>query len=205
MAPACVQEQAAPHQSAQTIEAFHDRPFGYSALMPRKKTIPDSDVYAAIRQLLAAGGDKAVAFGSVARQTGLAAATLVQRYGSREGMVQAALSEGWDRLDAACQKAEAEAPVSAKGAATFLKAIGADTADGADLSLLAVDFRDATLRDRAALWRARVEAALALRLGGGARAREEAAILFAAWMGQVMWLPAGGKGFKLKDALKRLT
>lgn len=173
--------------------------------MPRRKIIPDAEVHATVRRLLAEGGDKAVAFGPVARQTGLAAATLVQRFGSRDAMVQAALCDGWDRLDAACQTAEAESPLTAKGAAGFLKRLGAETAGGAELSLLAVDFRDAVLRQRAAQWRARVETALALRLGGGAKAREAAAVLFAAWMGQVMWLPAGGKGFKLKDALKRLT
>lgn len=174
--------------------------------MPRRKIIPDAEVHATIRRLLAEGGDKAVAFGPVARQTGLAAATLVQRFGSRDGMVQAALHDGWDQLDAACQKAEAESPMTAKGAAALLKALGAESGDGgADLSLLAVNFRDAGLRERAASWRTRVEAALTLRLGGGARAREAAAVLFAAWMGQVLWMPAGGKGFRLKDALKRLT
>lgn len=173
--------------------------------MPRRKIIPDAEVHATIRRLLAEGGDKAVAFGPVARATGLAAATLVQRFGSRDGMVQAALHDGWDRLDAACQRAETKAPMTEKGAAAFLKALGAEGGEGADLSLLAVNFRNAALRDRAASWRARVEAALALRLGGGAKAHEAAAVLFAAWMGQVLWIPAGGKGFRLKDALKRLT
>lgn len=173
--------------------------------MPRRKIIPDAEVHAAIRRLLSEGGDKAVAFGSVARATGLAGATLVQRFGSRDAMVRAALIDGWDRLNEVCTKAEAEAPLNAKGASLFLKALGAETADGADLSLLAIDFRDADLRERAAAWRARVETALALRLGGGGKARDSAAILFAAWMGQVLWQAAGGKGFRLKDALKRLT
>lgn len=173
--------------------------------MPRKKLIPDADVYVTIRAMLAAGGDKAVAFGSVARATGLAAATLVQRYGNREAMVQAALSDGWDRLDAACASAEENAPLNGKGAAVFLKQLSATTLESSDLALLAVDFRDAELRERASKWRERVETGLALRLGGGAKSREVAAILFAAWMGQVLWSPAGGKGFKLKDSLKRLT
>lgn len=172
--------------------------------MPRRKIIPDAEVHAAIRRLLSEGGDKAVAFGSVARATGLAGATLVQRFGSRDAMVRAALIDGWDRLNEACTKAEAEAPLNARGASLFLKALGAEIADGADLSLLAIDFRDADLRARAAAWRARVEMALALRLGGG-KARDSAAILFAAWMGQVLWQAAGGKGFRLKNALKRLT
>lgn len=172
--------------------------------MPRTRTVPDLDVFAAIRRLLAEGGDKAVAFGSVARATGLAAPTLVQRYGSREGMVRAALVAAWDGLTAATDTAAAEAGPGPKGAQALLKALG-QTADGVDPSLLAIDFRDGELRTRAEGWRRQVEAALALRLGGGAKGREAAAILFAAWQGQAIWQPAGGKGFKLKDAVKRLA
>ncbi|NJS40650.1 MAG: TetR family transcriptional regulator, partial [Rhodobacteraceae bacterium] len=57
--------------------------------MPRQKTIPDARILATVSQLLAAEGDKAVSFASVAAATGLAAPTLVQRFGSRDGMVRA--------------------------------------------------------------------------------------------------------------------
>jgi AcrR family transcriptional regulator len=171
--------------------------------MPRSRTIPDADIFAAIRRLLAEGGDKAVAFGSVARATGLAAPTLVQRYGSREGMVRAAMLAGWDALDAATEAAEASAPLGPKGAQALLKSLG----EGAEAqhSLMASDLRDADLRARAEDWRARVEGALSTRLGGGAKGREAAAMLFAVWQGQLMWQGAGGKGFRLKDAVKRLS
>ena len=64
--------------------------------MARLKLIPDSAVFACVRQLLAAGGDRAVAFASVARATGLAAPTLVQRFGGRDAMVERALLAGWE-------------------------------------------------------------------------------------------------------------
>lgn len=179
--------------------------FDYAAPMPRRKIIPDTEVFALVRTLLNEGGDKAVAFGPVARASGLAASTLVQRFQSRDAMVQAALNDGWDRLEEACAAAEANAPTNAKGASAFLKEVGAATADGSTLALLAADFRDPVLRDRAAAWRARVETALAVRLGGGEKGRETAALIFAAWMGQVFWQPAGGKAFKLKDLFRRLT
>lgn len=172
--------------------------------MPRPRTIPDARIFAAIRQLLGDGGDKAVAFGAVARATGLAAPTLVQRYGTREGMLRAALMAAWDDLDARTAAAEAEAGHGPKGAVALLKALGGG-AEAVDVALLAVDFRDAALRDRATAWRARVEAALALRLGGGAKGAEGAALLFAAWQGQALWSLAGGKAFRLKDAVKRLA
>jgi AcrR family transcriptional regulator len=160
--------------------------------MGRTRTLPDAEVFATVRQLLAEGGDKAVGFSSVARATGLAAPTLVQRYGSRDGMVRAALLAGWDELDRAMEEADADAPMTAKGAVQLLKALSGP--------LRSPEFRDPALRERAALWRARVEAALARRLGGA----EPAALLFAAWQGQLVWQKAGGKAFRLKDAVKRL-
>lgn len=173
--------------------------------MGRSRTIPDDTIFLAIRMLLADGGDKAVAFSSVARATGLAAPTLVQRYGSRDAMLRAALMQAWDALDAATEAAEAESPLTAKGAALLLKTLSGEEAETADLALLAADFRDPALRARAASWRDRVEGALALRLGGGARGREAGAILFAAWQGQALWQMAGERSFRIKDAVKRLT
>lgn len=162
-------------------------------------------IFAAIRTLLSEGGEKAVAFSSVSRATGLAAPTLVQRYGSRDAMLRAALMQAWDGLDAVTTAAEADAPLNAKGAQQMLKTLTGEGAETADLALLAADFRDAALRTRAASWRDRVETALALRLGGGAKGREAAAILFAAWQGQALWQLAGDRSFRIKDAIRRLT
>ena len=173
--------------------------------MSRKKIIPDSEVFATIRALLTRSGERAASFSAVSRITGLAGPTLVQRYGSQEGMVRAALLDGWDALDRATDTAEGSADLSVKGALAMLKALGAEAAETGDLALLAADFRDAELRHRAMAWRARVEQALAVRLGGGAKGREAAAILFAAWQGQMLWGAAGEKGFRLKDVVKRLT
>lgn len=164
--------------------------------MARPRVIEDGAVFGAIRHLLATEGEKAVSFGAMARATGLAAASLVQRYGSREAMLRAALLAAWDALDAETAKADADTD----SAQAFLKALGGDAAEATDLALLAMDFRDAALRARAAGWRAQVEAALARRLRDG----DAAAMLFAVWQGQMLWQVAGGKGFRLKDAAKRL-
>lgn len=172
--------------------------------MGRHRTIPDDEIFASVRRLLAEGGDKAVSFATVARVTGLAAPTLVQRYGTRDGMVQTALLAAWDALDARTAAAAESSAPSAKGAVQFLKLLAGDDSASLDLSLLAADLRDPKLRDRASSWRETVEAALAVRLGGGAKGHEIAAILFAAWQGQALWHLAGGRGFKLKDVLKRL-
>lgn len=162
--------------------------------MPRPRSLSDETVFDALRHLLA-GGEKAVSFASVARATGLAQASLVQRYGSREGMVRAAMLAAWDTLEGETAKAIA-ATDSAHG---LLKALGGE-AEAGDLTLLAIDMRDPALRQRAEAWRRVVEGALATRL----RDAEAAAMLFAAWQGQMLWRAAGGKGFRLKDAAKQL-
>jgi AcrR family transcriptional regulator len=166
--------------------------------MPRNRTIPDTQIFTTIQGLLDQGGDKAVSFAGVAAATGLAPPTLVQRYGSRDGMVLAARGFAWEDLEA--RTAEAIASTADKGPQSLLKAIGA-----VDAAALATDLRHPDLAQRAAVWRATVEGALALRMGSGQKAKEAAALLFAAWQGQALWTPTGDSAFKLKDAAKRLT
>lgn len=160
--------------------------------MARPRIIPDSTVFAAIRTLIAQGGEKAAGFGPVARATGLAAPTLVQRYGSQRAMVEAALLAAWDDLDLALQTAESEAALNVKGAAILLKSL-----ESTSVPAMAT----AALHDRAMAWRRRVEAALAQRLGSP----EAAAILFAAWQGRIAWAGTGSKGFSLKDLIRKVS
>jgi AcrR family transcriptional regulator len=166
--------------------------------MPRSRSVPDETVFAAIQRLLDQGGEKAVSFGTVSRTTGLAPPTLVQRYGSRDAMVRSARLAAWEALDQ--RTAEAITTTLDKGPQGLLKAIGA-----VDVTALAPDLRDPDLALRAAAWKATVESALAQRLGSGQKARESAALLFAAWQGQSLWSGAGQSAFRLKDAVKRLT
>ena len=166
--------------------------------MPRPRTIPDDTVFAALHALMAAGGDKAVSFAAVGAATGLAPPTLVQRYGSRDGMLRAARQAAWDGIEAQTQSAIVA--TADKGPQALLKALPAIEGHA-----LAHDLRDPDLALRAGGWRATVEGALALRLGGGPKGKEGAALLFAAWQGQSLWSPAGESAFRLKDAVKRLT
>ncbi len=166
--------------------------------MPRTRAISDEHVFAVIQRLLDQGGEKAVSFGTVSTSTGLAPPTLVQRYGSRDSMVRAARLAAWDAVER--RTAEAIAGTADKGPQGLLKAIGA-----VDPHAIAADLRDPALAGRAHGWRMAVETALAQRLGGGQKSRESAALLFAAWQGQSLWAKAGESGFRLKDAVKRLT
>jgi AcrR family transcriptional regulator len=166
--------------------------------MPRTRTIPDDRIFAAIQRLLGEGGDKAVSFATVSAATGLAPPTLVQRYGSRDGMVHAARASAWEKLQALTAKAISA--TEKKGPLALLKALGA-----VDPAALVAETRDPDLAQMAAAWRATVESALALRLGSGQKARENAALLFAAWQGQLLWSRVGESGLKLKDVVRRIT
>lgn len=165
--------------------------------MPRRRIIPDDQVFALIQGLIDRGGDRAVTFASVATATGLAAPTLVQRYGSREAMVAAARHAQWEALER--RTATAIAATAGKGPQVLLKAIGRVQA-----GTLAADLRDPGLAQRAAAWRRQVEAALAQRFTG-TKAQDSAAILFALWQGQSLWAATGEGAVRLKDAVKRLT
>ena len=164
--------------------------------MPRKKTLPDSEVLAEARRLFAAGGEKALTFGNLARATGLAASTLAQRFANVEGLAGAAACAGWrDLLEIADAMNGATAD---KGPQGYLKALEAEAVP----SLLHLGARDEEAQRLAGEWRGRVETALTLRLGQGEKARQAAQALFAAWQGQVLW---GGAEFRIKDLAKRLT
>lgn len=169
--------------------------------MPRPRTVPDQAVFVTIRKLLAEQGEKAVAFGTIARLTGLAAPTLVQRYDNHAGMIRAALLSGWQELQAATLSADQQQTEPH----ALLKSLTEPASAMTDPPLMALSLRDQTLRDAAEHWRVTVESALANRLGHGPKANDAAAMLFAAWQGQLCWMGMGGKAFRLKDAVKRIT
>jgi len=164
--------------------------------MSRPRLIPDADIFAAILRLIAEGGEKAVAFSAVARATGLAAPSLVQRYGPLPQMVHTALLGEWDRLDSVTKAAIDTTSTAPKGPLALLKALSPAPSP----ALLAASLRNAALRSRASAWRSHVMAALIVRQGNA----DQAAILFAAWLGLGSWDGFGDKGFKLKDLIKAL-
>jgi hypothetical protein len=165
--------------------------------MSRTKTIPDAQILAHVRHLLVTEGDKAISFGILARATKLAPSTLAQRFGTVTAMRIAALKSGWHELTEQTQTAIKGA--AGKGPQGLLKSL--DPLCGQVPGLLQAA-TDSETRAMANDWRKVVEAALAERLGQGDKAREAAAILFAAWQGQMLWR---ADDFKIKDAVKRLT
>jgi AcrR family transcriptional regulator len=124
--------------------------------MGRRKTVSDEAVLDALLAALKLSGPDRLSFAVASRAAGLAAATLVQRFGSREAMVEAVLLHGWDLLDRATAEADREAPATADGAIALLirltpaETVAADLTDG--LLLLREDFRNPVLRARGLAW-----------------------------------------------------
>src|SRR5688500_18783598 len=132
--------------------------------MPRPKTMSDEDVLAAAHKLIHERGPEALTFESLGRACGLSPATVVQRFGTKEGMKRRALLHAWDRLDERTLELAAKVPKTPAGAIELLVSLseaygGIDTyAPG--LLMLREDLRDPVLRARGAAWKAGLSAAL---------------------------------------------
>lgn len=136
--------------------------------MARRKTIPDETVLDTILQALWTTGPAGLTFALAAKASGLSPATLVQRYGDRDGLLEATMLRAWDRLDAETESIDAEAALTPDGAVDVLLHLmpaenaEQDATDG--LLLLREDIRNPVLRSRGAAWGHRLAAALGRRL-----------------------------------------
>lgn len=169
--------------------------------MARKKLISDREVFQHVLALLLNNGEKAVTFSTVSAATGLAPTTLVQRFGSCNHMILGAISQAWEELDQLVEAATLDAAIMNKALPAMLKSLVGSIDPG---TLLTLSLRDAALTAHAKAWRFKVEQAIAARLDVNAKAKETAALIFAAWQGRMLWDAGGGKGFRLGDAIKRL-
>jgi len=160
--------------------------------MARRRSIADADLLDAALALMTTEGPDAITFASVSAATGLAPATLVQRFGSKPALVKAALVRAWDLLDARTETIADATEANPGGAVTLLVELSGDYPEGdayADqLMILREDLRDPDLRMRGRQWRERLCAILAPRLAGRRGPDEDAAReLTALWQGAVIW------------------
>ncbi|MDB5658834.1 MAG: TetR family transcriptional regulator [Cypionkella sp.] len=169
--------------------------------MARTRLISDHDVFKQVLSLLLQDGEKSVTFSAISAATGLAPPTLVQRYGSCAEMISTAIAQAWDELDALAEAATLNATTQSKGLPGLLKALTGSIDAGA---LLTLSQRRPDLTARASAWRNQVEQAIAARLEVSAKAKDTAAMIFAAWQCRMLWSNAGGKGFRLGELIKRL-
>ncbi|WP_029619809.1 hypothetical protein [Pseudorhizobium marinum] len=154
--------------------------------MTRRKTIPDEQLLDTLFELMMMTGPDGLTFARAAKASCLAAATLVQRYGNRERMIEAILMQAWDRLDAQTKAADDEEDLSPEGAIKLLLRLMSpntaerDATDG--LLLLREDIRNPRLRERGAAWGRALVSALGRRLSSDP---QEADIL--GWQMAALW------------------
>ncbi|TSD88504.1 TetR/AcrR family transcriptional regulator [Mycobacterium sp. KBS0706] len=158
--------------------------------MPRPRTVPDEALLDGALAVMRRAGPEGLTFAAVAAETGLSAATLVQRFGGKAALVQAALLRAWDLLDARTAAADAAAPPTPAGAVDLLVALSGDYGDdyAEGLLVLREDLRDPVLRRRGAAWGRVLATALGRRLADSAGPRPDLGRLMAAqWQGAVLW------------------
>jgi AcrR family transcriptional regulator len=160
--------------------------------VPRPKTLPDQDVLKAAYTLMHERGPEALTFATVSEACGLSASTLVQRFKSKDKLVQATLLYAWDQLDAETATLSAKAAKSPAGAIKLLAklsgAYGGIEAYANGLLVLREDVRDPALRARGTAWKATLAKALDACFAGTARAPHGIGLLMAThWQGSLLW------------------
>jgi AcrR family transcriptional regulator len=134
---------------------MNDHSFILEIAVPRNRSIPDDVVLSTALDLVHRHGPAALSFGSLAGQVGLAGSTLVQRFGSRAGLLQRVLLHAWDLLDAETARADSAAGPGISGVVDLLVDLSGEYAedDFADqLLVLREDLRDPVLRARGEVW-----------------------------------------------------
>jgi AcrR family transcriptional regulator len=180
--------------------------------MPRPKTLPDRDVLAAALRLIHERGPDALTFASVALACGLSAATLVQRFKSKAGLVQSALLHAWNGLDEKTARLAAAVPKTPDGAITFLVELSRDyggiEAYAEGLLLLREDLRDPVLRARGAVWKEALSRALDDCFAEIPHAQGIGLLMASQWQGSLLWWsfdPQGAVEDFVEGSLRRFV
>ncbi|MEV0393589.1 hypothetical protein [Polymorphospora rubra] len=165
--------------------------------MPRRKSVPDEQILDDVLGLIERVGG-APSFAAVAAASGLSPATLVQRFGTKEAMVAAALARAWDRLEARTERAVAAMAPGPAGAVDLLVELSGDYDGGGyvdGLVLLREDLRRSATRARGLAWLHRLETAVDAAIGGtGGADRPVGRLLVSLWQGELAWWGFAGQG-----------
>ena len=181
--------------------------------MPRQKTLSDHDVLATALRLMHERGPEALTFAALAEASGLSGATLVQRFGTKAALRQAALLHAWDRLDGKTATLAAKAPRTPAGAVRLLVGLSQDyggiEAYAEGLLVLREDLRDPALRARGAAWRDVLSTALDRCFAAVPHAPKGIGLMLAAqWQGSLLWWgfePREPVGRYVEKSLKRFV
>jgi AcrR family transcriptional regulator len=179
--------------------------------MPRKRTLPDTDVLDAALGIVRSSGPDALTFAALASRVGLAGSTIVQRFGTRTGLLRSALLRAWDLLEEETDAAARSAAHGPRGVIQMLVQLSGqyDARDFADqLLVLREDVRDPVLRARGEAWIATLIRAVEDRLRAASGAPEGLGrLIVAQWQGTLtVWSfkPEGLVSDAVQAALERL-
>jgi AcrR family transcriptional regulator len=160
--------------------------------MGRSKLLSDGAVLDRLLTEIGRVGPGGLTFSRASQAAGLSGASLVQRFASRDAMVEAVLLHAWDNLDAATAAADAELPATPAGAIDLLlrlspgETAASDVTDG--LLLLREDIRNPVLCARGAAWGACLARALGRRLTGVTTDTDRLGWQMASvWQGAIIW------------------
>jgi AcrR family transcriptional regulator len=164
----------------------------YISSMGRIKIVSDEAVLDGLLSAIAVIGPSGLTFSKASAAVGLASATLVQRFGTRDAMIEAVLMHAWDQLAARTVAADNEFPLNPGGAISLLlrlmpgSAAEYNFAEG--LLLLREDLRNPKLRARGCAWGQYLADALSRRLGPNAEDAEQLGWqMLAIWQGGGIW------------------
>lgn len=120
----------------------------------RPRSVTDTQILAAAGRAIARHGPARLTLGHVAREVGLTPATLLQRFGSKRGLLLALSAQGLAGVDAAFDRAgsEQKEPLATLRAALIGLVAGIDSRTNLanQIAFLALDLADPELHDLAA-------------------------------------------------------
>ena len=160
--------------------------------MPRHRTVSDDTILEAALAFMGREGPGALTLAAVGRLVDLSAATLLQRFGTKEALLRAALERSWEALEEATAKADAQQPVTFEGAIGVIGALWPSAAAELDfvngLLLLREDLRDPVLRARGVAWLESLALALGRRITSDpARHQRLGRLMVSQWQGTQIW------------------
>jgi AcrR family transcriptional regulator len=160
--------------------------------MARHKSISDEALLDAVLDQMLTVGPSNLTLARAGKAAGLSPATLVQRYGDKDTLLEAALLYAWNRLDQETAAADAEEPLTPEGAIRLLLRLApcenAERNETDGLLILREDIRNPVVRARGAAWGAALAAALGRRLTTDAsKATSSGWQMAGVWIGARIW------------------
>ena len=160
--------------------------------MARTRTIPDEVILDAALALMSRDGPATLTLAAVGRRVDLSAATLLQRFPSKEALLRAALERSWDALLEATKAADAAEPETFEGAIAVIAALwpsaDAEPDFAGGLLLLREDLRDPVLRALGIAWLEVLALALGRRITREpALRRKLGRLMVSQWQGAQIW------------------